>query len=60
MFFRDDEEDYWTTDYDSNNEEEVELGEALARALVNHEMKKVLTGGYDVNAQGQEETQEQD
>lgn len=37
----------WMTDYNSDNEEEIELGNTVARAMVNHEMKKVLTGGYD-------------
>lgn len=37
----------WMTDYNSNNEHEIALGNTVTRAMVNHEMKKVLTGGYD-------------
>jgi hypothetical protein len=49
LFFRygDDEDDIWQTEYDSCNEEEIALGEAVAKAMADNEVKKMLTGQYD-------------
>ena len=47
FFYRDSEEDEWITDYASFDEQEIALGEAVARALANNEVKKMLTGQYD-------------
>ena len=42
-----DDENPWMTEWASDNPDEVKLGEAVARALVNHETKKFLLGQYD-------------
>ena len=47
FFYKWSAEDCWQTDYNSDDEGEISLGETVDRALANNEVKKMLSGQHD-------------